>query len=591
MPVRNLRRALVALLSCGIAASPALGGDKASSDVARSLSAAQGIVASLVIPRQDGALAAVVERHVDPRQFHGAIGEALASDRGVLVLLDIPESKGNAWRAIYSREAPQGIDQILMEFDQNGRATGKVETVECKVTKSVPVLEKRKSGVQATSAWNAPHIQETIRLYEPISRLAVDQLAMSELRPKGAVDFTLPSGDKGWIAPPSRDHPSGSTNFATANQRQQALAQSKETVGALQRALDGNSIKSKVLWAKPITNGYAVQCYKVPTRMNPSNSILVSTLPRLGGAIIKSDETRVLRAGFEGLLKEIKRAFPWTNPKEQTVLARVLLRNDPNLHHLLDDRAVQFRSRTLTAGLKGGAFGGGLALLGSSMLGLLGEMDWRQVPEAVLVGFGAGSVGTASGVVAVQSVIKNPTAFKLVTSLGAKVGLQPLASVRLAGGGAGGVAATLALTTYLWASGGLTSNVALTVGVDMAVFAGVTWAVESAVVYTIAAFGTASSGVAIGGLSGVAATSAVTAWVGGGSIAAGGMGAAVGSAVLTGGVALVAIGVVWVGKSAWDTWQLSSDITADRAFVSTLMGFRLADALHDQPSWYRAMAH
>ncbi len=53
----------------------------------------------------------------------------------------------------------------------------------------------------------------------------------------------------------------------------------------------------------------------------------------------------------------------------------------------------------------------------------------------------------------------------------------------------------------------------------------------------VAAFGTASTGAAIGGLSGAAASSATLAWLGGGALAAGGLGIAGGTAVLGGIVA------------------------------------------------------
>jgi hypothetical protein len=57
----------------------------------------------------------------------------------------------------------------------------------------------------------------------------------------------------------------------------------------------------------------------------------------------------------------------------------------------------------------------------------------------------------------------------------------------------------------------------------------------------VAAFGTASTGAAIGGLGGAAASSATLAWLGGGALAAGGLGIAGGTAVLGGIVAAPAI--------------------------------------------------
>ena len=59
---------------------------------------------------------------------------------------------------------------------------------------------------------------------------------------------------------------------------------------------------------------------------------------------------------------------------------------------------------------------------------------------------------------------------------------------------------------------------------------------------TVAAVGSASTGTAIASLSGAAATKATLAWLGGGALAAGGGGVAMGVAVLTGGAAVVGIG-------------------------------------------------
>lgn len=61
---------------------------------------------------------------------------------------------------------------------------------------------------------------------------------------------------------------------------------------------------------------------------------------------------------------------------------------------------------------------------------------------------------------------------------------------------------------------------------------------------TVSALGTASTGTAIASLSGAAATNATLAWLGGGSLAAGGMGVAAGTAILGG---IVAAPVLLVG--------------------------------------------
>ncbi|MCQ2109488.1 MAG: hypothetical protein MJZ05_12090 [Fibrobacter sp.] len=73
-------------------------------------------------------------------------------------------------------------------------------------------------------------------------------------------------------------------------------------------------------------------------------------------------------------------------------------------------------------------------------------------------------------------------------------------------------------------------------------------AAGGAVTAAVAAFGTTSAGTLIGSLSGAAATNATLAFLGGGSLAAGGGGMALGSAVLGGatlGVGLLAAGIIF----------------------------------------------
>ena len=76
---------------------------------------------------------------------------------------------------------------------------------------------------------------------------------------------------------------------------------------------------------------------------------------------------------------------------------------------------------------------------------------------------------------------------------------------------------------------------------------------NAAVASTAAAIGTASTGAAISGLSGVAAENAALAWLGGGSLAAGGGGMAMGAAAMnfvTIGPALLVTGLVANGQGA-----------------------------------------
>ena len=81
--------------------------------------------------------------------------------------------------------------------------------------------------------------------------------------------------------------------------------------------------------------------------------------------------------------------------------------------------------------------------------------------------------------------------------------------------------------------------------------------VPAAAWMAVGAFGTASTGAAIGGLSGAAATSATAAWFGGGAVAAGGLGIAAAPFVLSG-IGIVA-GVSILGVAALVSRNRSSN--------------------------------
>ncbi len=100
-----------------------------------------------------------------------------------------------------------------------------------------------------------------------------------------------------------------------------------------------------------------------------------------------------------------------------------------------------------------------------------------------------------------------------------------------------------------------------------------------------AAFGTASTGAAIAGLSGVAATNAALALLGGGTLAAGGAGVAGGTALLAGIVAAPALvlalgGLVWmVKRNRRQQQELTEKLNqADAEITATRRGY---DALTD----------
>lgn len=99
-----------------------------------------------------------------------------------------------------------------------------------------------------------------------------------------------------------------------------------------------------------------------------------------------------------------------------------------------------------------------------------------------------------------------------------------------------------------WGAGRYTVMGASMVGAGVGVYAGTLAAVGI--------WGTASTGTAIASLSGVAATNATYAFLGGGAVAAGGGGVMAGAAVMTGGIVAV---VAAAGAGIYYLWHLSDE--------------------------------
>ena len=103
---------------------------------------------------------------------------------------------------------------------------------------------------------------------------------------------------------------------------------------------------------------------------------------------------------------------------------------------------------------------------------------------------------------------------------------------------------------------------------------------------SVGALGTASTGTAIAGLSGAAATNATLAWLGGGSLAAGGLGIAGGTAVL-GGIAAAPVllvgGLVMKSKASDALGDAKSNLKKAEAFAEAMEERKVAaDAIRQK---------
>jgi len=167
-----------------------------------------------------------------------------------------------------------------------------------------------------------------------------------------------------------------------------------------------------------------------------------------------------------------------------------------------------------------------------------------MMAESAALVFGSSAIGVAAGQTTVLVLTRNSVLNQFATRCTGELGLSSTTVFTNASGEfVGGSVASILYPFVAYELGWMDAQTARRSGI-----AGVAGSAAVAATWVgtrslIAAYGTASTGVAISSLSGAAAGSASLAWLGGGSLAAGGGGIAVGSIVATGGLALIAIGV------------------------------------------------
>lgn len=165
------------------------------------------------------------------------------------------------------------------------------------------------------------------------------------------------------------------------------------------------------------------------------------------------------------------------------------------------------------------------------------SVDWIHAGKIGLAGAFSGYVGYYSG------VQTNVILTKITQNINKVNSLSKFGKFSKIGGVSGGIFAIFALAYsfyFLGISDLKTANRSAASG-GLGAIAGV--GVTTGAWVLVGTYGTASTGTAISSLSGGAAANAITAWFGGGSIATGGGGMAMGGMVLTGIGACVVIAV------------------------------------------------
>jgi len=461
----------------------------------------------------------------------GTIGESVASK---VFLNNMLKESGN-WQAISPRVGPQGIDHILLKINSKTGLPKGLIVGESKYNTSR--LGMTKDGLQMSSKW-------TNRRLEALGNRYTRMATVSKVQPKpllGAqheLKVTLKNGKEVsfW-----RSSSQDSWKFS-GNQSELAEAQNMAKVYGQYLSSAGKgliSYRSRLFLIKPQGNDIVVTI-KDASKLDTVGSM--TKLPQTGELVIKDAMKKTLSddAALE-FARKLQKQYPGFSEKECLELAKDISKQAKNIISPYGklEIAKQFAANAGIASAV--AVGIDLAVQAIGQIGSPEKIDWGNLAGHTAITGGAvfvGTIGTQYLSLGMTKLAANTGMFTALSkSLGCSTTLLTSSLSSAAGGGI--ISAFLAYGYYFAGYSDLNSAnrmaIAGATGSALGALAG------AGTLAAISAWGTASTGTAIASLSGAAATNASLAFLGGGSIAAGGGGVALGSAILTGGVVVVAI--------------------------------------------------
>lgn len=456
----------------------------------------------------------------------GGAGERVLSS----LMLENPGASRSRWVELTPhRSGARGIDALFVRVDDQGRFRA-MRAGEAKFGASR--LAQTRDGVQMSEGWLRPRLASTGQDYARLGReLRGNPLRASSAPPGLDVRSTALPLRGGGRALVWRE--GDRLRIFTAGRRvtrEELVHQARRTRDLLARASRGQvAVSKRLLHLEAVGREHRLTFVRLDSRGRP-----VGSPHRLRGAweALSPQTRRRLRAAYAGELTRLPGSKGHVDR-----LTREICENPALLDRLARSPRWSWRigldGEAARLGLVGAASAGAVELVVQILRG--GPLDGQRLARIA----GLGGVAGTLGYVGSQHAQALLTTTRLGNSFARFAPVRTLGTTRVVGGAAGGAAATLVLAYGSYAVGLSdlhTANVQAVSGLA-GVAAGV--AFEVGVVSLATAVGSASTGAAISGLSGAAASSATMAWIGG---AVGG-GAAAGGAILTGGAALVGIAV------------------------------------------------
>lgn len=504
-----------------LGASSALAEDEDFIDPVRAASASGITAYSSVLSNAPAALARTYV--MGSTNAKGVVGESIAAKS----FLQTSLQKSGNWYSISPRIGPNGIDHIFLKIDPNTALPRDIIIGESKYNTSQ--LGRTADGLQLTSRWTNPRLRAMGNRYYQLSTVTTLQKAPL-LGGQHEMKIVLKNGKEVcfWRAS-SLD----SWKFSgTQGELKEAQRLAKAYGQYLSAAGEGKIVyRSRLFQVAPRGNDIII------TVKDASSLDILQRANKLQETqrIVLTDvlKKRLSKDAEREIAKSLKGKFPNWSDRELAKLAKDI--NSTTRSVLTPYGKLQmlgtFAAHAGIASVLAIALDAGMQYFTSGSL---------QTEKLLFTG-GTVFLGTLGAQYLEVGLTQWSVTQGMFKSLGHSLGCSSSLLGSTFSSAAGGLLVGVLFSYGSWYMGYVdleTANrmtVASSIGTGLAVLAG------AATLSAIAAWGTASTGTAIASLSGAAATNASLAVLGGGSVAAGGGGVAVGSAALTGGVAIIAI--------------------------------------------------
>lgn len=501
---------------------------------------------------------AVTQKKSRYTELKGAFGESL---------MDYFFTETGGWQRIESAKVSQGtgklnlvnegsnsktgLDGIYIKFNDNGTPKD-LMVGEAKVNSSK--LRMTKSGMQMSPEWRNQRLFLTAQRYSNAGKAFREGTYNIAFTPplSNQESTTIPNGRNGkitfWFDGQAKQWRTYTEPFVTGKQVAdkldtlasyiKAAAQGEVTYRARLFTIDArtSNINIRIINAetgtfesKPIVNEFKNLPVKVQNAIRGTlRQTIVHELTKNGQAvhIAESNANKVTNyAEKTGSMHDLINKFYPKNAWHQQLLARPVLLG------------------TISGGALAGVFDLGFQARS-------GQIDLRQL--AVISSLGGVSGGAAWGGIKMEDYLAQD--FLQSPALGLSQSAKSILA-KLGGGFTGGGIASLLFAYGGYLGGYMDREEAKQTVISGLIGTGVGAGFGIAVTSLVSVIGTAGTGAAITGMSGIAATNASLAWLGGGTLAAGGLGVAGGALILSGGTMVIAIAATWVITSIYSIFD------------------------------------